>query len=87
MVLRTIFIKSYLNEEVNCTEPSPSVSVPCKHFMCRVAKLPSLEQEELYLTGHNLKVVSAEFSTITIDIERKNRLLKVCYVPLLAPHF
>ncbi len=23
---------SYLNEEVNCTEPSPSVSVPCSEF-------------------------------------------------------
>ncbi len=25
---------SYLNEEVNCTEPSPSVRVPCSTFLC-----------------------------------------------------
>ncbi len=28
-VLRTFYKTTYLNEEVNCTEPPPSVSIPC----------------------------------------------------------
>jgi hypothetical protein len=30
-IIFTFYKTSYLNEEVNCTEPSPSVSVPCKN--------------------------------------------------------
>jgi hypothetical protein len=30
LIMKTYFtMASYLNEEVNCTEPSPSVRVPC----------------------------------------------------------
>jgi hypothetical protein len=29
-ILFTFFYKKYLNEEVNCTEPFPSVSIPCE---------------------------------------------------------
>jgi hypothetical protein len=34
-ILFTFFTKqaSYLNEEVNCTEPFPSVSIPCLKYM------------------------------------------------------
>ncbi len=31
---------SYLNEEVKCTQPSPSVSIPCKRYK-KVLPLPS----------------------------------------------
>jgi hypothetical protein len=38
-ILFTFYKTSYLNEEVNCTEPSPSVKVPCTvyYFWARLA--------------------------------------------------
>jgi hypothetical protein len=38
---------SYPNEEVNCTEPSPSVSVPCLWPYKYKARLERLERDEL----------------------------------------
>jgi hypothetical protein len=33
----TCFYKTiYFNEEVNCTEPSPSVSIPCSSLFCLI---------------------------------------------------
>jgi hypothetical protein len=75
--LFTFYKTSYFNEEVNCTEPSPSISFPCRSLCLGKAVFPLAK----FIMKMPAMVTRTVIAFVTMGGTTQIKIISICVAP------